>query len=546
VNDERAADAIFDSGRVWTGAAQATPVEAVAVRDGRIVAVGTRADVGTLVGTRTRHVPIGDGLLLPAFADSHCHPLAGGLAQMACDLSGGTTLEAWLTTVATYARQHPSLAVIWGEGWTPYGFPGGLPHKRQLDAIVADRPVVLERFDGHTTWANSAALQAAGIDADTPDPPRGHIVRDGHGEAIGVFDEEARALVGRLVPTLDAAQQVDGLRRGQAYLHGLGIGSWLDAIVEPDSEAAYLALVERGELTGRAALALCWDPARGLEQLRDLVQRRDAIEAHSDGNLQATAVKLFADGVVESSTASLLRPYSDGSATDLEGLGAGMLEAAQLREICIAADAAGFDVHTHAIGDRAVRGVLDALDAARTVNGPRDARHAIAHLELVDDADIPRFGRLGVIAACQPLWAVHDETDGLLVERLGPERLERRYPFGRLHRAGAPLALGSDWNVSTADPLAIMLVAVSRTVPGTVEGRPLGPSGERLDLGIALSAYTHGSARIVRSEREAGSIEVGKAADLVMLEGDPLRAGVGLPECRVLMTMVQGRVVFEA
>ena len=540
------ADLLFTAGRVWTGASDDRPVEAVAVRAGRIVAVGSEADLSGQRGPRTETVHIGDGLLLPAFQDAHCHPLWGGLATMACDLSASDSPEAWLEDVAAYAQEHPTLALISGEGWDPYPFPGNWPDRRLLDQVVPDRPVVLVSRDGHSTWANTAALRAAGIGRDTPDLAGGHIRRDGDGEATGVFHEAAKALVERLIPEPDMEQRTEGLRRGQAYLHRLGIAAWLDAIVDPVGESTYLDMARRGELTGRAVLALRWDPERGPEQLEELVARRAAIEAHGFEHLRPTAIKLFVDGVIESSTASLLQPYEDGSATDGDARGASIYPAAALRDICVAVDAAGFDVQAHAIGDRAVREALDALEAARMTNGRRDARHAIAHLELVDAQDIPRFAGLDAIADCQPLWAVHDATDNILGPRLGSDRLERRYPFGRLRDASAPLAMGSDWNVSTADPLQIMHVAVSRTPADTPDAPPLGPPSERLRLEEALRAYTWGSARVHRLEHETGTIEVGKAADLVLLDVDPFAPGARLPDSRVRLTMVDGQVVYEA
>jgi predicted amidohydrolase YtcJ len=351
-----------------------------------------------------------------------------------------------------------------------------------------------------------------------------------------------------LVPPPDEARLAEALRRGQAYLQRLGIGAWLDAWIDPvvaaDPEAAYLALLGAGELTGRAMLALRWDASRGLEQVEELRERCRTIEAAGGPLVQAKAVKLFVDGVVESSTAFLLAPYDDRSSADAGGVGDPLYEPETLRSIAVALHQAGFDLHLHAIGDAAVRCALDAIEAARQAGPARDARHTIAHLEMVDDDDIERFAAVDAIAACQPLWAVHDETDLILTQRLDAQRLERRYPFGRLRDAGATLALGSDWNVSTADPLRILHVATTRTPPDTPETPPLGPARERLTLEEGLLAYTAGSARVNRLEATCAQITVGKAADLVLLDHDPLGGGVPLTECHVAMTMVDGRVVY--
>jgi predicted amidohydrolase YtcJ len=540
------ADLVISGGRIWTGGTDHQPsVDAIAIRDGRIVAVGREPELRTHISPRTERISIGDGVLLPAFQDAHCHPLWGGLTTLECDLSEGRTPEHWLSMIADYAADHPELPVISGEGWSPYPFTDGLPHRRLLDELVPDRPVVVGSFDGHSTWCNSAALRLAGIDAGTVDPPRGRIERDAKGEPIGVFHEAARALVERIKPAPTDATLREALRRGQAYLHSLGISAWLDAIVDPGDERTYLSLADAGELTGRVSFALRWDADRGLEQIDELKDRRRDLESRRGGLLRPIAVKLFADGVIESSTAALLDPYADLSATDPRSCGASVYETRELRRICTAVDAAGFEVQAHAIGDRAVRDVLDALDAARSANGVRDSRHAIAHLELVDEADIPRFAALDVIADCQPLWAVHDETDQIVGRRLDTSRLERRYPFGRLRDADAALAMGSDWNVSTADPLQIMHVAVTRTPPRSTGIPPLGEPGERLTLDEALRAYTLGSARVLRLERDSGTIAVGKAADLVMLADDPFRPGTDLLDCTVNMTLVAGRPVYS-
>jgi hypothetical protein len=538
-------DVLFTGGRVWTGLGRASSADALAVRDGRVAAIGDARALRASGGRRTRVIPIGAGLLLPAFVDAHVHPVAGALAQLRCDLSAWDEPDAWLAAVAGHAADHPDQPLIHGEGWTPYPFPGGTARRELLDSVVADRPAVLDSRDGHSCWVNTAALAAAGIDRSTPDPPQGRIERDADGEPVGTLHEAATALVRRLVPPPGPAELEGALRRGQAHLHGLGIGGWLDADVTPELQDAYLVAAGSSALTGRASLALRWARDGGLGQLDDLVARRAEVAEHGAGRVRATTVKLFADGVIESATAALLEPYLDGSATDRGGRGASTYAPDELRAACAAIDAADFAVHAHAIGDRAVREVLDALEATRQVNGPRAVRHSIAHLELVDPADVPRFAECGAFAVCQPLWARHEAVDALLESRLGAARLEARYPFGSLARAGATLALGSDWNVSTADPLAIMAVATRRQPPGDPGARPLGLPGERLSPEQALVAYTRGSAMASGLRDEVGALAPGWPADIVLLDRDPLADGGSFLDCRVLLTMVDGRVVHQ-
>jgi predicted amidohydrolase YtcJ len=261
-----------------------------------------------------------------------------------------------------------------------------------------------------------------------------------------------------------------------------------------------------------------------------------------------TSVKLFQDGIVENGTAALLEPYLDGRGRVTRDLGESRFAPAELRELCVALDREQFAVHAHAVGDRAVREVLDGLTASRTVNGPRSARHHIAHIQLIHPSDQPRFRALGVAAACQPFWAFEDEeTRRVARPLLGPERVARMYPLGSLRRHGATLAFGSDWGVTTANPLLGIEVAVRRTDPWDPKGKPLGPASERLSPETALRAATRGSAHVLWTDDEAGTIELGRAADLVLLDRDPLtgKSAGRFSEARVLLTLVDGRPVWE-
>ena len=354
-------------------------------------------------------------------------------------------------------------------------------------------------------------------------------------------------LVERLLPPTTAAEREAAVLWGQAYLHRVGVGSWQDAEVDAEQQAAYLAVAGRGELTARVALALAWDPGRGVEQLPELVARRQQVADHGAGRLRAPTVKIFQDGVVENATAAMLEPYLDGDGRPGTDRGDSRFGVAGLRDTCVALDDARFAVHAHAIGDRAVREVLDALTVARKVNGPRDGRHQIAHVQFVDPADLPRFRPLGVIANCQPYWAARGGDEPELTQvRVGADRFERMYPFGSLARLGATLAMGSDWAVTTPDPMLAIEVAMHRVDPDVPSAPPLGPASERLGIEAALRAYTRGSAHANCMDDETGTIEVGRPADLVLLDADPFASpGVTTADVRVLLTMVDGRVVWE-
>ena len=488
----------------------------------------------------TRVVELPGGLVVPGFHDAHVHALAGGLAEQHCDLHD-LPARKYLAAVAQYAAGHPDAPWIVGDGWLMDAFAGG-PRSEALDQVTAGRPTFLTSADGHSAWVNQAALALAGVTRDTPDPPRGRIERDPDGAPTGVLHEEAMRLVEHLLPPPAPDDLEEAVPRGQAHLHRLGITAWQDASVGPEALAAYRAVAAQGSLTARVVAALTWDPGRGLEQVAELVERRRDGAA---GRLRATAVKVFQDGVVENFTAAMLAPYLDAQGAPTANSGISMVPAAELAAAVILLDREGFDVHVHAIGDRAVREALDAVDAALAANGPRDARHQLAHIQLVHPEDRPRFGRLGVIANAQPFWAVLDGyMRDLTLPFLTAERAAWQYPFASLARTGAHLAFGSDWTVSTADPLLEMEVAVTRVPPGDRGAEPFLP-GERLDLAAALDAFTTGSAHALRLERQTGSIEPGKLADLAVLDRDPFAPGAGpVGDARVLATLVEGEPVW--
>jgi predicted amidohydrolase YtcJ len=534
------ADLLIVGTPVWTADPARPWADAVAVRAGRIAAVGPEREVAALRGPATRVLRLDGGLVLPGFQDAHVHTAAGGLELAQCDLHG-VEPEAYAAAVARYAADHPGIPWVLGGGWVMDAFGTAGPHRTTLDAVVADRPVLLESTDGHSAWVNSRALELAGVTRATPDPPRGRIERDAGGEPTGTLHEAATDLVDSLAPRPDQAVWEAAIERGQAHLHRLGITAWQDAAVGPDMLAAYRALAERGRLTGRAVAALRWEPEAGQAQLADLVERRGQ---GTVGRLRAGAVKIFADGVFENRTAAMLAPYLDGDGRPTGNLGIGMLAPEELAAAVTALDGQGFDVHVHAIGDRAVRDTLDAFQAAAAANGRRDARHQIAHLQFVHPDDRPRFRRLGVVANAQPFWSCLDGyMRKLTLPFLDPDRAAWQYPWASLRRAGAVLAFGSDWTVSTANPLEEIEVAVHRVAPDDRNGEPFLPA-ERVDLPTALDAFTAGSAYALRLEAETGSVTPGKLADLAVLDRDPFDPAAGpVGDIRVLATLVEGEPV---
>ena len=454
------ADLVFSGGHVHTVDPARPRAEAVAVRGDRIVAIGPAAEIADLVGPRTRVIDLAGRLLLPGFQDVHVHPISAGVDQLQCDLREARGRAGVLETIRAYVATHPDDQWIVGSGWYMADFENGTPRRGDLDAIVADRPAAFPNRDGHSTWVNTKALALAGIDRDTPDPDDGRIERDADGTPTGCLHEGAAHAVERLMPDTTAEQMADGLRLAQAYLHALGITAWQDAIVRTEEQATYRAAAEAGWLTGRVEAAMWWDRTRGDDQVDELIERS---RTGSVGRLRVNSVKLMQDGVLETFTGAMLDPYlgHDGSPTANRGIS--FIDPERLPGWVTRLDAAGLQPHFHAIGDRAVRECLDAVEAARSANGPSDTRPHIAHIQVIHPDDVPRFAALDVVANAQALWACHeDQLDLLTLPFLGPERSSWQYPFGGLLRSGARLAMGSDWGVSSPDPLQAIAVAAHR------------------------------------------------------------------------------------
>ena len=548
------ADLVFRNGAVYTVDAARRWAQAVALNGGRIVAVGTDADVRELVGPRTETIDLDGRMLLPGFQDSHAHPPPAGLEMLRCNLSDAYAFEDYATIVKTYAHDHADIEWVTGGGWSMDVFPGGAPTRGTLDAIVPDRPVFLTSRDGHSAWVNSRALALARVTRDTADPADGRIEREPDGEPAGTLHEGAMDLVDELVPPPTQDDLEEGLRVAQAYLHALGITGWQDAIVGgsyPTLEA-YLAYAGRGELTARVVGALWWDRHRGEEQIEELIAKRAEGPV---GRFSPTSVKIMQDGIVENFTAAVLEPYLDAHGDPTDNRGKSFVEPELLKRVVVRLDAEGFQVHFHALAERAVREALDAIEAARAANGMNDHRHHLAHLQIVHPDDIPRFRRLGAVANAQPLWAMNEgQMVNLTIPFLGPERSRWQYPFASLARSGAVLAFGSDWSVSSPNPLFEMHVAVNRRgFPGYAYGDDDGAISEpflpeqAIDLPTAIAAFTMGSAYVNHLDDVTGSIEVGKLADLVVLDRNVLAQPTDeLYQAEVLLTLVEGERVHAA
>jgi hypothetical protein len=533
------ADLVFLDGRIHTLDDARRVAPALAIEGGQIVYVGDDRGAQDFVGPSTRVIDLDGKMVLPGFHDSHVHPVSGGVELAQCDLNGLSTREGLFAAVSECAARTPDEEWLLGGGWDLPLFPNANPHRSDLDRLSPDQPALLSSADGHSAWANSRALDIAGINASTPDPPNGRIERDPSGEPSGTLRESAAGLVAKHLPPIGLEDYADGLRRALAMANGFGITSLIEASARENALEAYAALARSSELTVRARISLTVDDERDETQVDDLVRTRDRYQAKG---LRADAAKIFADGVIESGTAALLSPY-----VELGHRGELNFQPEVLDRIATRLDREGFQIHVHAIGDRAIRASLDAIEKARAANGPRDLRHHIAHIELFDPADIPRFESLGVVANFQPLWAFADTYITDLTEpQLGPERSRWLYPIGSLAKSGAILAAGSDWSVSSMNPLDAIQVALTRRDLNAFEGPAWIPE-EKVDLDTMLAAYTRGGAYLQHMESSTGTLEVGKLADVIVLERDlfdvePERIHL----VKVLLTLFGGREVYRA
>ena len=535
------ADLILTNARVYTVEKGKPWAEAVAIRDGRIIAVGTRAEVAARKGARTKVTDLGGRLLMPAFGDAHAHPIFGGMSHARCSLHAGNSLDDYRRIIAECIARTPGTGTIFGSGFNQSLFPPkGIPRKEVLDAVSKDRALIFES-DGHTLWVNSKALELAKITRDTPDPKNGTIDRDpATGEPIGGLEEAAMALVEPLVPPPSDKDLQGAITYTVRLFNGMGITSWHDAALEWDKGGtsraldAYKAVADRGELTMHTAMDLHWNNDRGMEQMGDI--QKLSSRARSIG-LTANGVKFFIDGVIPQQTAAMLAPY-EGTTEK----GAVQIAPGALTEAVERLDAQGMQSHFHTIGDAAVRQALDAVAQARQQRPGSDTRPMMSHMNVIDPADQPRFGKLGVTAVFQPLWACNEPYMRLTKERIGPVRSNYIYPAGSVLRAGGRLAYGADWSVASANPFEGIEVALTRVAPGS-DQPPLEPN-EAVTLEQALAAYTINVAYVNHLDRETGSIATGKSADLIVLDRDLFKVPArSIHETKVLVTLYKGRAV---
>ena len=536
----RVADAVYHTGKIYTVNANQPWAQAVAIRNNRITFVGSDDEVRAYIGQDTALHDLKGRLMLPGFQDAHIHPIYGALDVMACNLAESKSIEGYRAIIPTCVEAQADKEWVTGGGWSMAAFgPGAMASKDILDELVPDRPVYFTSADGHTGWANSKALEKAGISAKTPDPFDGFIDHDPEtGEPVGSLQEGAMKLVQQHVPVPSLVERIAALEYARDLLHGYGITSVQEAYAFAEDLETYEALDKQQKLNLRIVTALLWDNEQTEEQIPTLLEQRDK---YTDGNIRATSVKIFVDGVMENYTAVMLEPYLVDSGTS----GIPMIDPEFMKDVVTLLDAEGFQVHFHALGDGAVRHALDAVQVALKQNGDSDRRHHLSHLQFIHPDDISRFAELGAVANFQPAWAYADNyVIELTLPFIKPDVAKWMYPIRSVLDAGGKVAFGSDWNVSTADPLYQIETAVTRVDAVSHATDPLNPE-QAITLEEAVTAFTAGSAWVNHQELETGSVEVGKLADLIVLdqnlfEIDPKQ----ISETKVLLTLFGGLPVY--
>jgi len=534
------ADLLILNGRVFTADETGSTAEAVAVRGNTIMRVGPSAELSALRGPGTRVIDARGGAVLPGFNDAHVHFVSGGFALADVDLAGLTTLREVQAAISRFAAERPGDGWLRGRGWLYQPFPGGSPTREQLDAVVRDRPTVMECYDGHSLWVNSLALARAGITKDTPDPPHGEIVRDPKtGEPTGHLKESAVALIEKLMPEPSAADQRAALKTAVRHANRLGITSIQNAGTSLEEMAMYEAAKRDGDLTVRAYLAFSASPATTAAEVDRMMETWKRFG--DDPILRTGIVKMFADGVIESRTAAMLAPYERDSSA-----GVPYFSVEELNRVVGLLDARGLQVQIHAIGDRAVRMSLDALELAARVNPApvRGRRHRLEHIEAIAEADIVRFGKLGIIASQQPMHVSLADMNqaapaGPWPDNIGPERWSRAWAWQRIRASGGRLAFGSDWPVATLEAgQGIWLASTRLTLP---EG-----SAQAMSVADAIRAYTSWPAYASFDEQRKGTLAAGMLADIVVLTSDVFAQAPQRPaDVVVAATVFDGRVVYE-
>ncbi len=540
---DETADLVFTNGRVWAGGDSAKFYDAIAIKSNMILAAGTSEEIKKSTSEKTKVVDLGGKLMIPGFNDAHIHFLGGSVGLSEVNLNDVNSIAEVVATIKTFIKENPSKQWITGRGWQYTMFTGGLPSKDILDSAIKDRPVFIRAYDGHSAWANSAALKLAGVTKSTRYTDFGEVVRDARGEPTGVFKEGAMSLVGDHIPHLTREEKLAALKLGLKKAASLGITSIGNASGDIEEFNLYKKLLNDHELTLRVAAAFSVGDNTTDEELNKFLKMKDSV-GYSP-YLTARNIKFMLDGVIESHTAGMLQPYSNLAKGEANPTGMLNWEIQKYQQRVKELDKVGFQLYTHAIGDRAVREALNAYELAAKVNGTSH-RNRIEHIENINPEDIPRFAKLGVMPSMQPIHA-EPGTVSVWADAVGKDRLPNSFAWNAMLKSGAYLVFASDWPACVAiDPIRGVHTAVTRK---TTSGEPKEGwvADQKISILQALKAYTRGGAYSSGEENSKGLLKPGYLADAVVLsqnlfEIDPMQTH----ETKVLMTVFDGKIIYES
>jgi predicted amidohydrolase YtcJ len=534
-------------GRIYTPEGWA---EAMAIADGKIVAIGRDKDVRPLAGPRATAIDLAGKTVFPGLHDMHVHPMEAGFTLEQCHIAQGATAEETLSDVAACAKSAAPGAWVTGGQWEAIAFGNTPPNRQMLDKVSPNNPVMLYDISGHSAWVNTRALKLAGIAHGTPNPPSGLIERDAGGEPTGVLRENATALVGKLIPPGTAAQNVQALKTGLSILLSFGVTELTDAMVGKAELIAYDTLSDEHELKQRVRACIAYGMMLGKgAEFDEVVSRR---ESYARPRLKADCVKVFMDGVpTESHTAAMIDPYASGS-TDVDKdparvRGLLLVPPSELNPLVARLDKMGVTLKFHSVGDRATHTVLDAIAAARQTNGMAGPEHDVGHLTFVAPEDLARAKGLRVALEFSPYLWYPTTIDDDIVKAIGPERIKRIWPVREGVNSGAVVVAGSDWEVvPSANPWIGIETLVTRAAPdGVRRGETLGP-GEAIALKQAIDIFTINAARHMGDGDRLGSLEKGKIADFIVLDRNPLEIPITeVHKVKVLSAYVDGERVYD-
>lgn len=536
-------DSFFFNGRIYTVNEAQPFVEAMALRDNKIIAVGTTDEIKKLAGASSDTFNLQGRLVTPGFNDAHIHFLRGSLEMQTADLNRCKTPKDAADTVLAFAQRNAEAAWITGSGWQYTIFPDSKPTKEILDAIIPDRPVFIYAYDGHSAWVNSKALELAGIDKNTPYSGFGSIVKDKNGEPTGMLSEGAMQLVRKLLPPITKENKLKAIQAGLQYAASLGITSLQNASGSIEELELYEELLLQKKLIVRYGAAFSANSKTSQEDIDRFTTLKKKFSNNS--LLRADAIKFILDGVIESHTAVMINDYSDAGEKGRTANGTFALPLEDYRRLTLAFDKAGFRLFTHAIGDQSVREALNAYEQCNKINGTQNSRHRIEHIEQCHPDDIKRFQQLHVLPSMQPIHA-DPATVAVWSKAVGQERLPYSFGWQSMLQSKATLVFGSDWPACiNLDPIHGLHVAVNRQSPNGVPPGGWIPE-QRIALKDAINAYTQGGAYSSFEENTKGKLQPGYYADFIVLSKDLFSIDpTEIHSAKVLLTVVDGKIIFR-